>query len=132
MIHVGLNVTDLEKSIRFYEDVFEEGPVKKKQDYAKFMPAAVPVNFTLNKSGKIEGNQVGHFGIQLENKEDVMYHKKRLEEKGYFSRDEMNTTCCYALQDKFMITDPDGNEWEYFYTIADSEENHSRTITCCS
>lgn len=35
-VHVGINVTDLEKSIEFYEKVFGESPVKVKINYAKF------------------------------------------------------------------------------------------------
>lgn len=38
-----------------------------------------------------------------------------------FAREEMNTTCCYAIQDKFWVTDPDGNEWEFFFTKEDSD-----------
>jgi hypothetical protein len=26
----------------------------------------------------------------------------------------MNVDCCFALQDKVWITDPDGNRWEVF------------------
>ena len=48
-------------------------------------------------------------------------HKTRLEKEGFFAREEMDTTCCYAVQDKFWVTDPDGNEWEFFYTKLDSE-----------
>lgn len=33
----------------------------------------------------------------------------------------MDTICCYAVQDKFLVTDTDGNEWELFYTKSDSE-----------
>ncbi len=35
-VHVGINVTNLEKSIEFYEKVFGVSPVKVKMDYAKF------------------------------------------------------------------------------------------------
>ncbi|GAA3332624.1 hypothetical protein GCM10020331_093510 [Ectobacillus funiculus] len=44
----------------------------------------------------------------------------------------MNTTCCYAVQDKFWVTDPDGNEWEFFfYTKADAEVYAKQLDTCC-
>ncbi len=33
----------------------------------------------------------------------------------------VDVTCCYATQDKFWVTDPDGNEWEFFYTKGDVE-----------
>lgn len=36
-VHVGINVTNLEKSIEFYEKVFGVSPVKVKADYAKFL-----------------------------------------------------------------------------------------------
>lgn len=67
------------------------------------------------------GNQINHLGIQVETKEDVLKHKERLEREGFFAREELNTTCCYAVQDKFGVTDPDRNGWKYFYTKQDSE-----------
>nr|WP_143015300.1 ArsI/CadI family heavy metal resistance metalloenzyme [Halobacillus aidingensis] len=122
-VHVGLNVVDLEKSIEFYNNVFGEKPVKKKDDYAKYLPEELQLNFTLNVTSEVTGNQVGHFGIQVENQEDIDRHKQRLEKLGFFTREEKDTNCCYALQDKFWITDPEGNEWEFFYTKEDVEEN---------
>lgn len=34
--------------------------------------------------------------------------------------DEMQTNCCYAIQDKTWVTDPDGNEWEVFVVLEDN------------
>ncbi|SDZ86745.1 Catechol 2,3-dioxygenase [Thalassobacillus cyri] len=129
-VHVGLNVVDLEKSIEFYTKVFGEEPVKVKSDYAKFMPEKLQLNFTLNVKPEVSGNQVGHFGIQVEKQEDIDSQKARLEQLRFFTREETNTTCCYALQDKFWITDPDGNEWEFFYTKQDVVENKEEQ-SCC-
>lgn len=50
--------------------------------------------------------------------EEVLLHKERLEKEGFFARDEMDTTCFYAVQDKFWVTDPDRKKWEFFYTKA--------------
>jgi catechol 2,3-dioxygenase-like lactoylglutathione lyase family enzyme len=130
-VHVGLNVVDLEKSIEFYNNVFGEKPVKKKDDYAKYLPDGLQLNFTLNVTPKVSGNQVGHFGIQVENQEDIARHMQRLEKLGFFTREEKDTNCCYALQDKFWITDPEGNEWEFFYTKEDIEENKAEQ-SCCN
>jgi catechol 2,3-dioxygenase-like lactoylglutathione lyase family enzyme len=131
--HVGLNVTNLEKSIEFYSKLFGAGPVKVKSDYAKFLLDTPGLNFTLNLRDEVSGNQVGHFGIQVESTEEVKAHKDRLEEKGILSQfDEINTTCCYALQDKFWVHDPDGNEWEFFYTKADITENNEKASSCCT
>lgn len=48
-----------------------------------------------------------------------------------FAREEMNTTCCYAIQDKFWVTDPDGKEWEFFFTKEDSDMEKAESETCC-
>ncbi|TLS37167.1 ArsI/CadI family heavy metal resistance metalloenzyme [Pseudalkalibacillus caeni] len=128
--HVGLNVTDLEKSISFYTKLFGEEPVKVKAGYAKFLPENLSLNFTLNLREEVSGNQVGHFGIQVESLDEVLAQKDRLEKLGFFAREEMNTTCCYALQDKFWISDPDGNEWEFFFTKEDIEEPVAVSACC--
>jgi catechol 2,3-dioxygenase-like lactoylglutathione lyase family enzyme len=120
-VHVGINVTNLESSIEFYQKVFGTEPVKVKDDYAKFLLDEPGLNFTLNVRDKVEGNQVNHFGFQVETQKEIESHKTRLEKEGFFAREEMDTTCCYAVQDKFWVTDPDGNEWEFFYTKVASE-----------
>ena len=130
-MHVGINVTDLNSSIEFYTKVFNAEPLKVKPDYAKFLLEDPGLNFTLNLKDEVSGNQVGHFGFQVENQEEVMKHKERLEGLGFFAREEMDVTCCYATQDKFWVTDPDGNEWEFFYTKGDVE-SMSTPSACCS
>ncbi len=124
-VHMGINVTDLRKSIEFYQKLFGINPVKTKDDYARFLLEETKLNFTLNVRNQVEGNQVNHFGFQVNNVDEVIHHKERLENEGFFARDEMNTTCCYAVQDKFWVTDPDGNEWEFFYTKEDSDTEQS-------
>lgn len=121
-VHVGVNVVSLEKSISFYEKVFGVKAVKVKTDYAKFLLETPGLNFTLNVvDNEVKGNQVNHFGFQVDSLEEVLKHKERLEKEGFFAREEKDTTCCYAVQDKFWITDPDGNEWEFFYTKSNRE-----------
>jgi len=131
--HVGLNVTSLEKSIEFYTNFFGVAPVKEKTDYAKFLLETPGLNFTLNLKDEVSGNQVGHFGIQVESPEEILIHKNRLEANGIVPHfEEINTTCCYALQDKFWVHDPDGNEWEFFYTKADIEVKSNNENSCCN
>ena len=129
-VHVGVNVTNLEASIAFYQKVFGLVPVKVKEGYAKFLLENPGLNFTLNVRDQVEGNQVNHFGFQVETAEEILTHKERLEKEGFFAREEMDTTCCYAVQDKFWVTDPDGNEWEFFYTKADSEVQKIENASC--
>jgi catechol 2,3-dioxygenase-like lactoylglutathione lyase family enzyme len=129
-MHVGINVTDLNKSIEFYSKVFNVEPLKVKQDYAKFLLDHPELNFTLNLKDEVSGNQVGHFGFQVENLQEVLQHKERLEKLGFFAREEMDVTCCYATQDKFWVTDPDGNEWEFFYSKGDVESMEIDSACC--
>lgn len=136
-IHIGLSVTQLDKSIEFYTKLFGQSPVKIKSDYAKFLLQNPDVNFTLNLRDAVSGNQVGHFGFQVSSEQELQAHKERLDKQGFFSREEINTSCCYAVQDKFWITDPDGNEWEFFYTKEDIQESGQKESvlvskgTCC-
>ncbi|WP_062751330.1 ArsI/CadI family heavy metal resistance metalloenzyme [Shouchella tritolerans] len=121
-VHIGLNVKNLSESQTFYKRFLGVKPVKVKDDYVKFLTQEPNLNLTLTQKNKVAGNQINHLGIQVETKEDVLKHKERLEREGFFVREELNTTCCYAVQDKFWVTDPDGNKWEYFYTKQDSEK----------
>ncbi|SFC95285.1 Catechol 2,3-dioxygenase [Bacillus sp. OV322] len=131
-MHVGINVTNLAKSIEFYQKVFNEKPVKLKEDYAKFLLNDPGLNFTLNLKDSVSGNQVGHFGFQVEDANEVLHHKTRLEKEGFFTREEMDVTCCYATQDKFWVTDPDGNEWEFFFTKGDADNVDTADKSCCT
>ncbi|RUS03288.1 ArsI/CadI family heavy metal resistance metalloenzyme [Bacillus velezensis] len=130
-VHVGINVVNLEKSINFYQKVFGAQPVKVKTDYAKFLLETPGLNFTLNACDDVKGNQVNHFGFQVDSLEEVLKHKERLEKEGFFAREEMDTTCCYAVQDKFWVTDPDGNEWEFFFTKSNSDTQVKDSVACC-
>jgi hypothetical protein len=103
-----------------------------KVDYAKILLETPGLNFTLNVRDEVKGNQVNHFGFQVDTAEEITFHKERLEKEGFFARDEMDTTCCYAVQDKFWVTDPDGNEWEFFYTKAHSDVHKIEDPSCCT
>jgi len=43
----------------------------------------------------------------------------RAEAADLVSRDEGETTCCYARSEKHWVTDPQGIAWEQFHTLAD-------------
>lgn len=114
-VHVGLNVTDIGRSVKFYRAMFGVEPAKWKPGYAKFDIAEPALNLTLNVAGEIAGRgALNHLGIQVEDTAEVLAAKKRFGEAGLMTRDEMNVDCCFALQDKIWVTDPDGNRWEVF------------------
>lgn len=132
-MHVGMNVTNLEKSLEFYTKLFGQGPFKVKSDYAKFLLEDPALNFTLNLRSEVSGNQVGHFGFQVQDPAMVQHHLTRLASLGLETREEPNVTCCYAVQDKFWVHDPDGNEWEFFFTRSQSDVHRvDEQVACCN
>ena len=46
--------------------------------------------------------------------EEVAKATKRLSEAGFETLEENDTVCCYALQDKVWVSDPNGYRWEVF------------------
>jgi catechol 2,3-dioxygenase-like lactoylglutathione lyase family enzyme len=114
-VHVALNVKDVEQSVRFYQAMFGMDPVKHKPGYAKFDIANPGLNLTLNYCGTLaDKGALNHLGIQVGSTEEVLNAKTRLQQAGLATFEEMGTDCCYALQDKIWITDPNGYGWEIF------------------
>ena len=125
--HVALNVRNVEESIVFYRKMLGIEPSKVRTGYAKFDVQNPPLNFTLNQVPFNERGALSHMGIQVASTDDVLATRKRWEEIGLVTRDEMQTSCCYALQDKTWVRDPDGNEWEVFVVL---EDNLAETAPC--
>ena len=125
--HLALNVQNVERSIEFYKKLFGIEPGKVRTGYAKFDVQNPPLNFTLNEHGFGERGALSHLGIQVSSTDDVLATREKWIEAGLLTRDEMQTSCCYALQDKAWVKDPDGNEWEVFVVL---EDNLAETTPC--
>ena len=126
--HLALTVTDVERSVPFYEALFGVPAEKLKHGYAKFSVAQPALNFTLTQGPRTELGAFNHAGIQVETTDDVLAAKARLVDAGLAAFDEMDTTCCYARQDKIWVRDPDGTPWEVFVT----HENVEEQAACCA
>ena len=125
--HLALNVKNVEESIAFYRKMLGIEPSKVRTGYAKFDVQNPPLNLTLNQHVFNERGALSHLGIQVASTDDVLATRQRWEEVGLLTRDEMQTNCCYALQDKTWVRDPDGNEWEVFVVL---EDNLAETAPC--
>ena len=134
-IHFGLIVTDLDRSIDFYRTLFQVEPRKVKADYAKFELDDPSINLALDlRPERPDGeSSVTHFGIQVKSRDAIANAKQRLENKGWKTDVEEQTTCCYAEQSKIWATDPDGNRWEVFLvTDYDADQKRDPNSNCCS
>jgi catechol 2,3-dioxygenase-like lactoylglutathione lyase family enzyme len=116
--HVSLNVTNVDASVAFYEKVFGVPAAKRRPGYAKFDLVTPSLNLTMQEAPRT-GINASHFGIQVERSEDVAAAWTRFKEAGLVTRTEENAECCYALQDKVWVEDPDGNAWEVFVVKGD-------------
>lgn len=130
--HVSLNVTSVDASVAFYEKLFGVEATKRRPGYAKFDLAAPSLNLTMQEAERT-GVNASHFGIQVASTEDVGAAWTRFKEASLEAMTETNTSCCYALQDKVWVTDPDGNSWEVFVVKGEADVMTPTTekTSCC-
>ena len=127
--HLALKVKSVEQSIQFYRKMFGIEPSKVRTGYAKFDVQNPPLNFTLNEGAFADRGALSHLGIQVRSTADVLATRQKWNDAGLLTRDEMATNCCYAMQDKTWVQDPDGNEWEAFVVL---EDNLPTSDLCCT
>jgi len=137
--HIALNTPRFDESVRFYRTFLGLEPVKLKPGYAKFDVAEPALNLTLNASADHEPGGINHLGIQVQSTAAVKEAADRLKAEGLATFEEENTDCCYALQDKVWVTDPNGYKWEVFVVkVGDTQPEVSAAATaeqteaCCA
>ena len=130
--HVAISVNNVTESIEFYRKLFGIEPSKVRMGYAKFEVQNPPLNFTLNENAATVRGALSRMGIQVRSTEDVLAMRQRWNEAGLATRDEMQTNCCYATQDKTWVRDPDGNEWEVFVVLDDNLPETALPDNCCT
>jgi catechol 2,3-dioxygenase-like lactoylglutathione lyase family enzyme len=137
-VQLALNVSDLEAAIAFYSKLFGAEPAKVRPGYANFAIVEPPLKLVLIESGSSRGEGISgalnHLGVEVESPEDVMRATSHLSDEGLATEVQEQTTCCYALQDKVWVTDPDGAPWEVYTVLADApgESGLSGDGRCCA
>src|SRR5262245_26451528 len=127
--HVSLNVTDLARSIAFYEVLFALPPAKRQHDYAKFEVADPPLVLSLEPARRVKGTTLNHLGLRMPAADALVDVQRRLEEHGFSTRRENGVACCYAKQTKFWVRDPDGRRWEVYVREEDLEHRGATDLT---
>jgi catechol 2,3-dioxygenase-like lactoylglutathione lyase family enzyme len=135
-MHVSLYVSDMEQTVNFYKLFFGRSPDKIRNGYLKYIldePSLI-ISFVENPE-RVKKN-FGHLGFQVETPGELNKRFEQAQKAGLATREETGTNCCYAKQDKFWVTDPDGVQWEVYYFHEDAEFNdphyEMETVsTCC-
>ncbi|MDZ4822679.1 MAG: ArsI/CadI family heavy metal resistance metalloenzyme [Flavobacteriales bacterium] len=125
-MHVSLYVSNLENTIHFYNKLFMQEPLKVKPGYAKYVLGEPSLIISFVESPEKVHSNFGHLGFQVETPEQLDERLQSATAAGIVSSEECGVSCCYAKQDKFWATDPDGTEWEVYYFHEDAEFNDPR------
>ncbi|MGH2746403.1 MAG: ArsI/CadI family heavy metal resistance metalloenzyme [Actinomycetota bacterium] len=118
-VQLALNVNDLDAAVDFYSKLFQSEPAKRREGYANFAIAEPPLKLVLIENGGA-GGTLNHLGVEVASSDEVAQADARLRDRGLSTREESGVTCCYALQDKIWVADPDGAPWEVYTVLADA------------
>jgi catechol 2,3-dioxygenase-like lactoylglutathione lyase family enzyme len=118
-VQLALNVSNLDEAIGFYSKLFATEPAKVKRGYANFAIDEPPLKLVLIENAAAEG-RLNHLGVEVFSTDEVNATQQRLAGDGLATAAE-NGTCCYAVQDKVWVDDPDGSPWEIYTVLADAE-----------
>jgi lactoylglutathione lyase len=120
--HTSLPVRDIAKTVDFYSALFGESPAKVRVDYAKFVPRKPEVNISFHLAQQ-EAKLLTelHLGFELPTQSALDDAHARLAKAGFITEERKTSVCCYANQDKFWITDPNGYRWELYFLVNDAD-----------
>jgi catechol 2,3-dioxygenase-like lactoylglutathione lyase family enzyme len=119
-VQIALNVSDLDGAVEFYSKLFATKPAKVRPGYANFAVADPPLKLILVE-GSGQPGSLNHLGVEVEDSSAVTAAQARLAGEELPTTTEEGVSCCYAVQDKVWVDDPDGAPWE-IYTVLDDAE----------
>ncbi|TDU68125.1 glyoxalase/bleomycin resistance protein/dioxygenase superfamily protein [Prosthecobacter fusiformis] len=121
--HLSLNVSDLSKSVAFYQVLFGKPAAKHHADYAKFEVESPPAVVSLVPGRSGPAGALNHVGLCLLDAEELVAIQVRLEEAGHKTLREDGVACCYSRQTKFWVRDPDGVLLELYIFHEDMDDH---------
>ena len=119
-LQLALNVDSVDAAVTFYSALFGAEPTKRKPGYANFALIEPPLKLVLLENPG-QGGTLNHVGVEVDTSEAVHAEIARLTQAGMLTDTELDTTCCYATQDKVWVTGPGGERWEVYVVTADSD-----------
>lgn len=130
-VQLALNVSDLDAAVDFYTRLFGTPPAKRRPGYANFAIADPPLKLVLFEATGA-GGTLNHLGVEVPSADEVRAATERLRGEGLHTETEAGVDCCFAVQDKVWVTDPDGARWEVYTVLADSPGPQPQADPCCA
>jgi catechol 2,3-dioxygenase-like lactoylglutathione lyase family enzyme len=135
-VQLALNVSDVDAAVDFYTRLLGAAPAKRRPGYANFAVDEPPLKLVLVENADAPGT-LNHLGVEVGCSGDVAAAEARLGGEGLDTSPEDQVTCCYAVQDKVWVSDPDGASWEIYTVLADAESMAPETAgpdpqPCCA
>lgn len=125
-MHVSLYVNDIQQTLAFYTAFFGQEPSKVKPGYAKYVLEQPSLIISFVENPLRVQPAFGHLGFQVDSPQELEARLQAAQSQGLRLVEERGTSCCYAVQDKFWVADPDGTQWEVYLFHADAEFNDPR------
>jgi len=119
-VQLALNVSNIDVAVAFYSKLFGAEPAKQRPGYANFAIAEPSLKLVLIENAEQAGT-LNHLGVEIETSDEVAIALDRLDWAGLDPTPKQKVDCCYALQDKGWVKDPDGTPWEIYTVLGDSE-----------
>ena len=136
-VQLALNVANIDEAVAFYSKLFHAEPAKRRPGYANFAIENPPLKLVLIETADARGSGVAgalnHLGVEVESPEMVVSATAQFMADGLTTDVQDQTTCCYAVQDKVWVDDPDGVPWEIYTVLADAPDDTSLVANagCC-
>lgn len=135
-VQLALNVSDIDEAVAFYSKMFGVEAAKRRDGYANFAIAEPPLKLVLIENKGAE-TRLNHLGVEVGSTDDVIAAQRRFSRADLDTSREDGVECCYALQDKVWVSDPDGAPWEFYTVLADAGTLSKKDVAadeaaCCS
>ncbi len=122
-MHVSMYVSNLAKTEAHYDSFFGQAANKSMPGYAKYELSEPALVISFVENTELVQANFGHLGFRVPNGTALEEWKKKMGQANIQVLEEEGTNCCYASQDKFWVTDPDGIQWEVYNFLGDVSFN---------
>lgn len=128
-VQLALNVSDIDSAVEFYSKLFGTSPAKQRPGYANFAVQDPPLKLVLIE-GEGAGGSLNHLGVEVASTDEVTAASNRLAAESLATVEEQDVACCYAVQDKVWVNDPDSTPWEVYVVKSDAPAME-KVSACC-